>query len=322
MSTTVSSVPTPVVVAPLAAPQEVIPCACCNTKKRSAKSDTCSKRCEWFLSHKCPQCGRDPRSDMAFCSTSCGFHSAHANWCRGCTIRQAVLGQQYCTDACASQDQNKVAVPQPRKKTDNASHMRLADTDAEYTSVVSMVGPEAAKQVQAVIKVAPNSLRRRQYLNYRTAVEQRMTQTRTQKYGHGGEGNEHKRFAPMTLNCNIQANRDGSVVPCNSMDCTTCTSLAHGFSLQRMNTLSHYCVNSFDVAADCSLAHNNLRAVAIVRAVIGCPELINGVEDIDQPWLRGYDSCILSDGTVSNDATYLMCDEAVEPLYIVLLGDK
>jgi len=212
-------------------------------------------------------------------------------------------------------------VPQPRKKTDNASHMRLPETDPEYSSVLSMVGAEASKLVKAVIKVAPNSLRRRQYLNYRTAVEQRMTQTHAQKHCHGGEGNEHKRFSPMTLDCSIQTNRDGSVVPCTSIDCSTCIALNLGFSLQQMNTLSHYCVNSFDVAGDCSPPHNNLKAVAVVRAVIGCPEFITKVEEIDQPWLRGYDSCILSDGNVSDDATYLMCDEAVEPLYIVLLGE-
>lgn len=320
MSIAISSAPLDTIASPAPHPAtEVALCACCNAKKRSAKSDTCSKRCEWFHCHKCPQCGRDPRTDMPFCSTSCGFHSAHANWCRGCTIRQAVLGQQFCSDACASAGHNQVSVPQPRKKTDNASHTRLAETDPEYVSVMAMVG-DSAKYVKGVIRVAPNSLRRRQYLNYRASVEKRMTQMQSFKYGHGGEGNELKRFSPLSLACTVQA-RDGNVMPCSNPQCTSCSALNFGMSLQRTNSLSHYCLNSFDIAADCSAPNETgLRAVAIVRAVVGCPEIIHAVEEIDQPWLRGYDSCILTDGNAANDATYLMCDDAVEPLYVVLIG--
>lgn len=294
-------------------------CACCQIKKRSSNSTSCSKRCEWFLSHRCAQCGRSQRPDMPFCSTVCASHSVHANWCPTCTVKQCTAGLQYCSDACAKAvDPNGVNIQRPRsKKADNASHMLLRADERERTTVANMF---KGSNVMGVVQVAANATRRRAYLNHRAAVETRMVQNRTPKYGYGGEGNEHKRFCPLTLACDMQSGRDGAVHPCNNAQCEACQMLHRGFSLQHTGLESHYCMSTADVAASWATPnYSGLKAVCVARCVTGNAQILSSPEEIAEPWAQGFDSCIVSDGDATFDGTYVFSDDAIEALYIVLL---
>lgn len=57
--------------------------------------------------------------------------------------------------------------------------------------------------VVAVIKITPDVARRKTYLAYRSQVERVMTTGKAVKYGHGGEGNEQRRFFPFRLECGL-----------------------------------------------------------------------------------------------------------------------
>lgn len=298
---------------------EIPMCVCCHAKKRSSNSTTCSKRCEWFASQRCAQCGRAQRSDMSFCSKVCASHSVHANWCPTCTVRQCAAGRQHCSDACAKvADTNAAVVQRPRsKKAESAVHMLLRGDERERTTVASMF---KSVHVMGVVQIAPNAYRRRAYLNHRAAAETRMAQTRSPKYGFGGEGNEHKRFCPVNLACAMQSGADGVVHPCSSLDCEACQLMTHGFSLQRSGLQSHYCMATADVAASWAApSPSGLRAVCVARTVTGNAQIISDPEEITEPWTLGFDSCVVSDGDATFDGTYVFSDDAIEALYMVLL---
>lgn len=295
-------------------------CGCCQIKKRSSNSLTCSKRCEWFSTGRCAQCGRNQRTDMPFCSKACAAHSIHANWCPTCTVKQCSAGRQYCSDACSRAARpSSLSVQRPRSKKSEASshHVLLRADDRERTTIANMF---KESNVAGVVQIAPNAARRRAYLNHRAAVETKMSALRTPKYGFGGEGNEHKRFCPVNLACTMNTSVDGVVQPCTSPDCEACQLIGGGFSMARTGLESHYCMASADVAASwASPSPCGLRAVCVARAVTGRAELLDSPEAIDKPWARGFDSCVVTDGDVTYDGTYLFSDDAIEALYIVLL---
>eukprot|EP00744_Colponema_vietnamica_P000492 GILI01000897.1.p1 GENE.GILI01000897.1~~GILI01000897.1.p1 ORF type:complete len:316 (-),score=60.29 GILI01000897.1:786-1733(-) len=304
---------------PVAASTEAVMCACCQTKKRSSNSTTCSKRCEWFATQRCAQCGRAQRQDMSFCSKACASHSVHANWCPTCTVRQCTAGSQHCSEACANAaDPSAVVVQRPRsKKVDGATHCLLRAEDRERTTVANMF---KGVTVMGVVQIAPNPVHRRAYLNHRAAVETRMAQNRAPKYGFGGEGNEHKRFCSVDLACAMQSGSDGVVHPCSNPSCEACQLITNGFNLQRTGLQSHYCMATADVAASWSSpSPSGLRAVCVARAVTGCAQILRSPENISEPWAHGFDSCVVSDGDATFDGTYLFSDDSIEALYIVLL---
>lgn len=306
----------------LPAIMEIPMCSCCGVKKQSKNSKTCSKRCEWFAASRCVQCGRGQRSGVAFCSKACASHSVHANWCPTCAVKQCAAGRQFCSEGCSrAADPSMAAIQRPRSKKVEAAHHTLLRTEADEKERANVAGMFKGVSVAAVITIAPNAARRRAYLNHRAAVECRMSATRTPKYGFGGEGNEHKRFCPVRLECSLRVGADGAVHACANPQCEACGLMTNGFSLQRSGLQSHYCMATAEVAA--SWAEPNpalgLRAVVVVRAVTGNAQIIESPDEIAEPWARGFDSCVVSDGDATYDGTYLFADDAIEPLYVVLM---
>jgi len=166
---------------------------------------------------------------------------------------------------------------------------------------------------------------KKQYLNYRSAVEQEMTQKNAQKYFHGGEGNEHKQFVPLVLKCSLGAGGNPFALPhspaecCHDPACETCVSLTQGLNLQCLTRGSHYCCAT---AANATLwctpnSTIGLMAIGVCRVVVGSPHIVASADDVRNPE-PGTHSVIVSDGDPSNNGTYIFRDDALEMQHIIL----
>lgn len=306
---------------PLPIQQEDVLCVCCWSKKRCSNSTTCSKRCAWFSLCRCPQCGRERDQSHAFCCIACASHSAHANWCPTCAVRQSIVGRDHCSDSCAAAAPNAMNFRPRRNKAalKDQQHHIASQADKDFVAIASLFGRVAA--VSHIVKVAPHPERRRQYLNYRAFVEQRMSASRLPKVGHGGEGNELRRFVPLTVRCAMHSDADGFVTPCEDPVCEACSLLQYGFSMKWSGRLSHYCTSSVSSAHPWALpsAVSGLRAIAVARVVVGYPQVLSDSANIGTPWVEGYDSVVVTNGTPAQDGTYLFADVAMDLQSIVLV---
>ena len=346
-------------------------CGACSRKTKNPQG-TCSRRCAWAVEGRCPQCGRDgsvpshpdgPPSQQ-FCSITCASQSAQANWCPSCAVRQILPGSTHCSRECAAAAPSNVPVkPRLRTMLHNSAlpHELLPHTDRQRQALVAAFQPKLAALgfvAVDVVRVAPHTLRRKAYLSYRSQVEAELAAIARcdgcmAKYGHGGEGNELKRFVPLSAKCVLQATatiapatafpssssqqqKSGGgrgaplasfVTPCEDPSCGVCATLRHGFVLAdygEEQLSSHYSTSDQAAAAvwcapeasPCGLA-----AIAIARVVVGNPNLVASADEIGipDPAAREH-SVIVTNGVESEDGTYVFCDEAMDPQYIVLIA--
>lgn len=317
---------------------------CAGCAKPCGAQVFCSKRCEWSATTRCPQCGRPRDPAHSFCSLLCASQAAQANWCCSCGVRQTTPGTTHCSShSCAQAAAVHSGALLPRRKVvlnnQRRVHAYLPHEDRVHHNLNNIVvgalnlcEPGVAHHVAAVIKITPDTLRRKQFLNYRGAVEQQIsaaarvaaaTGGSTAKYGHGGEGNEQKRYFPVAVECDLAA-RGGSangVALCGSPSCEACNVLANGFSLEHSMCASHYCTTSAQCALPWARASEitGLRAIVAARVVVGNPVVLADSTMIALPDDPTVTHCtIVSNGDPQQDGTYLFRDDAIDPQYLVL----
>ena len=307
----------------------VFPCRACGV---TCASGLCSKRCAWSIESKCPQCGRMRPADQAFCSVSCASQAAQANWCGTCGLRQIQMGLTHCSDSCASAGNLNVPVRQRRKvvhQINNLSHQIVSTHDRSRIAVTAVIAPllgETGHTIVNVVKCAEHALRKRAYLNYRAMVEQQLSGGKCPKYCHGGEGNEHKQYIPLTLKCSLGAGSNPFALPltpvdcCMDSSCEVCSLLNNGLNLRIQGKASHYSTASAGTAVSWCQPQNKfgLMAVAVCRVVVGTPTIVASSEEVSVPQDSNTHSCIVSDGNPSNDGTYVFRDDAIDVQNIIL----
>jgi len=220
----------------------------------------------------------------------------------------------------------------PRRKVlqqmNNLVHQIVPLKDRSRVALTATVGPilaEAGRTLVNVVKCAEHAVRKRQYLNYRSNVEQQMTTARAGKYAHGGEGNEHKQYMPLILKCNLGSGGNPFALPftpvecCQDELCEVCNLLTLGLCLTSQGRASHYTTaNAAAAALWCRPeSQHGLMAVAVCRVVVGTPEVVSDSSDVRYPG-EGIHACIVSDGNPSHDGTYLFRDDAIDVQNIVL----
>lgn len=244
-------------------------------------------------------------------------------------MRQILVGSTHCSESCAQLLCTNVPI-RPRRKIllhdSNLVHEVMSATDRARISVTQPLLPALAQHgfaLVGVLNVAPHSARRRNYLTYRAAVESNMAALKSAKYGHGGEGNEQKKFLPLALKCGLGDAGNPYALPgslascCTDSSCEVCQLLNCGFSLNTSSKLSHYVTSSVSGAIQWSTpSHLGLMAIAVCRAVVGIPLVVGSSADVAA--IPGFHSCIASDGNTLNDGSYLFRDDAIEALHIVL----
>lgn len=330
-------------------------CRCCMKPvepSRAMSNGTCSKRCEWVSCACCPQCGRYCTASTQFipgqpyCSIGCASQSHQANWCPTCGVRQMLVGSTHCSPHCAAQSSQNFPIRQRKKIIQQNQFLRhevMPDNERHallqpLRSVVSSVGLVVAN----VIKCAPHTVRRKSYLTFRSRVEQEMVAGgNTAKYGFGGEGNEQRRYLPLTIQCTLGTAGSTFAVPgtvaecCEDPTCTVCVALRHGINKEKMHVASHYCTADFQF----SLLHamqmpatsrSPLRgAIAVCRAVIGTPSFVRDPSQIVPGKDQSHSTIITStggpgkgsasEGDGHGEGTYLFRDDAIELLSILLV---
>jgi hypothetical protein len=309
-----------------------MPFHCCRGCGASCASGLCSKRCAWAVESKCPQCGRPRVHDQAFCSVSCASQAAQANWCGTCGLRQIQMGMNHCSDSCAAAGMINVPVRQRRKvalQINNLSHQIVSSKDRTRLALTAVIAPllaETGHTIVNIVKCAEHALRKKAYLNFRAVVEHQLSAGKCSKYCHGGEGNEHKQYIPLTLKCSLGAGSNPFSLPqtpvdcCCDPQCEVCSLLNHGLNLRLQSKASHYCTaNPATAVSWCKPSnHSGLMAVAVCRVVVGIPRIVSATEEVTAPQDSSFHSCIVSDGNPGNDGTYVFRDDAIDAQNIIL----
>lgn len=314
-------------------------CRCCDKHieaGRAINNDTCSKRCEWVAQCQCPQCGRrclleSPFNEQPYCSAGCASQSHQANWCPTCGVKQILVGSTHCSTACAGKSHCNFPI-RPRKKVaqhnNNLRHevMKEKDRNALLQSLRSVFS-DLGLVVVNVVQCTPHTIRRKNFLTYRASVEHEMSAGRLSKYGFGGEGNEQRRYMPLSVECSLGPAGNPFAVAgscaecCEDSRCTTCSSLRNGLQKDLLGTISHYCTTELELSilhAAANKSRGSLCAVGVCRAVIGMPSFVRDPSEI-VPGVDGTHCTIITNGEGSkNEATYLFRDDAIDLQYVIL----
>lgn len=225
-----------------------------------------------------------------------------------------------------------VPIRQRRKvaqQINNLTHVIISAKDRTRLSLTAVVAPllaETGHTIVNVIKCAEHALRKRSYLNYRSMVEQHLTNMKCPKYCHGGEGNEHKQFIPLQLKCSLGSGSNPFALPqtpvdcCSDSNCEVCSLLLNGFNLRLQGKPSHYSTaNAATAVSWCRPATpGGLMALAVCRVVVGVPNFVQTSEEITVPKNFSAHSCIVTDGNPSNDGTYVFRDDAIDVQNVIL----
>lgn len=317
-------------------------CAGCGIQAVPAPGMTCSRRCGWSAGVCCPQCGRGRAAQhYTFCSGQCAAEARQANWCLGCGVRQLAHGLPSCgAEYCAAIVANIPAMRPPTmvqraqhnaRRGNNATHSshntaarasRLYTPhatvpleDKTATALCNSFAPHVSSIV-GVVKVGGQTAARKSYLAYRTRVETELSEVcghGAPKYGHGGEGNEHRRYMPLNAECGSHPlSLQG---PCGSPTCDVCMLLQNGTDLNSMNRASHFSTSSVDAAVDC--CGTGVAAVLVSRVVVGNPMIVDTVDDVAEPH-SGFHSVVVCE-TERTDSAFVFSDDAVDPLFVVLV---
>lgn len=317
-------------------------CQCCGKTidtTWSLSADICSKRCEWVLHCQCPQCGRSRACDslklreQPYCSASCASQSHQANWCPSCGVKQILAGSTHCSALCYARASSNFPIRLRRKVAQYNSCLRHEIMSEKERAAVLQSARNVFSAnglvVVNVVKCTPHTVRRKNYLTYRSHVEQEMTSRKQlTKYGYGGEGNEQRRYVPLLLKCTMGPGANpfavgGSAADCCAdTSCSACFALRNGFSLEGSGAVSHYCTTELELSVLHAVVQRNpgsLCAVGVCRAVIGVPAFVKDPSQI-VPGADGSHCTIITsaDCTTRNEGTYLFRDDALELQYVVL----
>jgi hypothetical protein len=205
-------------------------------------------------------------------------------------------------------------------------HVPIPVSDKAAGSVRSVVGTDSAKRIAAIVKVGGPAEARKQYTAYRCRVESEMNQDRgigAPKFGHGGEGNEHRRFIPLRSECGLAVVADG-VPTCGSPTCEVCTLLEGGIHA----TCHSAAVPAFSSVAKAAEGATDgpdasVLAVAVCRVTVGTARVLSG-SDIDTetggvpaPAPHEHSTVVLHDGY---DVAYVpVTEHCVDPQFLVFL---
>jgi len=321
-------------------------CVSCGIQAVAAPGMTCSRRCGWAANVCCPQCGRQRAGPQyTFCCGQCAGEARQANWCLGCGVRQLAhglpsCGADYCAAVVASLPAlrpqmamsrgSSYAGPAGRRHAGNPHQNPVASARAsrlftphvavplndKTASAICNTFAQHVNTIVGVVKVGGTTASRKAYLAHRTRVETDLSETcghGAPKYGHGGEGNEHRRYMPLRVECGTNALEfRGS---CGSPSCEVCSLLANGMDLRGLDRASHFSTSTVDSALDC--CPNGFAAVLVSRVVVGNPLIVDSVEHVQQP-PAGFHSIVVCE-TERADSAFVFSDESVDPLYIVLV---
>jgi len=305
-------------------------CQSCFSRSVVAGTGYCSKRCSWHATSRCPQCGRNRDVNYTYCSQSCASHALQANWCPSCGLRQIVPGLPHCgTSTCVDIAGAAVAAlrrPMPmgrepsgyyRKEGLRTQQSWLAPDDKVRANVAAQIAPNV-RSVIGVAKLCADNIRKKRYLGYRSCVEQSMFATKVPKYGHGGEGNEHRRFYPISFTCRHLVAQSFAkaehVTCCDDKHCSACSIISYGFSKQLLGCNSHFSTSSpgpclpYCSAFPMLLGNNNghtspfganVAALVIARTVVGVPNIVTSLQgeptcsdvELMHSLDSGFDSC-------------------------------
>lgn len=230
------------------------------------------------------------------------------------------------------------AAPRGRRRFE--PHVSLPHADKVAASVRQQLGADLARRVVAIVKVGGPADARKAYTAYRCRVEAEMNELcgiGAPKFGHGGEGNEHRRYTPLRTDCGerlISGTTETARV-CSSINCQVCRLLDAGVPASFAESAT---VAAFSTAA--SAAHqasvspsgkSALSALLVSRVTVGHPKVI---EQDDAKGLVApppeADGSSSSAATSTTHSTVLQRDgfdevhvhtalPAVDPLYVVLL---
>ena len=309
-------------------------CEACGMKPAVSSTSFCSRRCNWIVCGRCPQCGRPRDCNFAYCSPLCSQQAMQANWCPCCGTCQIALSGSCSNPGCAG---SSFFLCQPevtgfhatKRSAQRMGHCLLAHGDTAMLAPFNAAfAAGLGDRIVNVIKLSSPSAHRKQYLSYRSAVENTMTRRDIPKYGHGGEGNEQRRYFPISLQCGLATrskSRETVLRPCGCDSCEACTIMARGLNLQQMNRASHYCTTSVSAAIPWSTPNmEGFKAILVARAVIGQPELIIVQDSAGPPEITfpcdpdTLHSTIVTTTDPTYDGTYLFRDDAVDPQFLVV----
>lgn len=293
-------------------------CIGCGLKTVVGATPFCSRRCAWSVDTCCPQCGRWRNPSFPYCSPQCSEQALQANWCPCCGTCQLTLAG-YCSNALCHGAQRGLASFQPAKKRKSAlRHELLSLNDPQAQPVLAIVSQIKSSLRVQVIKIDHQSSHRRLYLSYRSNIETAMTARGEEKFGHGGEGNEQRRFLPLRSQCDAT-----TLSGCDEPSCEACVMLKHGVNMQKMNRMFHLAFSSLQATLQwCS--HNSAserHAILMARVVVGSPNLmVDATSEGSADQHRDFDSVIVNASDPTFSTTYLYHDEAIDPLFLLTLG--
>jgi len=267
-------------------------CPVCRTAE-CMQFSFCSKRCDWFARGCCPQCGRSKMPQYLFCSGQCAQESHHANWCAGCGVRQIAFGRAACNDSrcssiCSSADTRPSRAASPNTLV--AQSDKIFSTFAHHCQGL---------RLHCVVKLGGSPSLKKRYSTYRSRVEEDLNVTLGRgaaKYGHGGEGNEQRRFIAFSGLC-----LDGS---CGLDACGTCGILRYGVNFVFRTREAR--LNSA-ISPALEGACTETVALLVCRAVVGHPSFTGfaaGCHSIVEPH-DSYDVVTLFEPTAV-DLVYLI----------------
>ena len=203
-------------------------------------------------------------------------------------------------------------------------HEWLMSQDKLFRALQHQCAPLIPGRPLHILKVASDTGRRKQYLAYRSFVEQMLTMlgAGSTKYGNGGEGNEHRRYFPVTLQCDLGLRGTPGSRPqlCESAQCGVCSLLRDGFSLAASGTASHYFTSSVESALPwCPPNTSGLAAFVVARVVVGQPTVQSVTDPITLPQDPSTThSTVVSDGDAHHDGTYVFRDDAADAQFVVI----
>lgn len=329
-------------------------CVVCTVQSVEQYGAVCSRRCEWVYHGCCPQCGRMRGMAGYFCSPMCASEARQANWCVACGVRQLAHGSPTCgSPGCvalcdrvaraavfphatrfrnAVADGTAVAKPQHNGGRGSRSrfepHVNLSLNDKVVAALKQQLGVDAGRRLTAVVKIGGAAEDRKRYTAYRCRVESEMNETNgigAPKFGHGGEGNEHRRFIPLRSECGVACvGHDGNLRSCGAPSCEVCTLLEGGIQAT-CHSAAIPAFSSVVKAADgaSSAEGAGVIAVAVCRVTVGNANVVSAM-DIDPksgavpgPGPKDHSTVVTHDG---HDVAYVASREpTVDPLFVLFL---
>lgn len=162
-------------------------------------------------------------------------------------------------------------------------HQRLTMSDKLVGAVRQQVGGDVAKRLTAVIKAGGPVDARKLYTAYRCRVEHELNEAcgvGAPKFGAGGEGNEQRRFIPLSLSCDglSTSAADAELRTCRDPHCQACSFVDGGISAAFPGAETVPAFSSASKAAGTS----KMVVLLVCRVTVGNPRVVLGIEGDDE----------------------------------------